>query len=69
MNPFDEFPKRNEVGWLDEDEVDAWREKWEPIILETIEKLAGKQNVIDCLERLGILVSEGEGKWIIQTTK
>ena len=68
MNPFDEFPKKNEVGWLDEDEVDAWRRKWEPIILETIEKLAGKQNVIDRLEEWGIIKWDGEG-WMIQTIK
>ena len=68
MNPFDEFPKKNKVGWLDEDEVDAWRRKWEPIILETIEKLAGKQNVIDRLEEWGIIKWDGEG-WMIQTIK
>ena len=40
---------------------------------ELEEKLAGKQNVIDCLERLGILVrkdpEEGIIGWIIRTTQ
>lgn len=69
-NPFDEFPTEikfydyipiGEVRYL-KVTIDAWREKWEPVIIEALEKAEKHDDVRSRLEAVNDILSDPQSQ-------